>query len=167
MKEGLTKTLAQLELERNTRIANVKKNGILVNEQIELINKQYQDKVFEAKVQYHTNLINEEKKYVEKVKNLNYEMYQKEVEISRKRNELRKADKTDNAVDLSNDFQVNTLTIDYNSSDVRKYIDQYGKDVLKAYTNTKNTVEYLEKALGNIGDKYEQLPEEAQKVYDK
>ena len=167
MKEGLTKTLAQLELERNNRIANVKKNGILVNEQIELINKQYQDKVFEAKVQYHTNLINEEKKYVEKVKNLNYEMYQKEVEISRKRNELRKADKTDNAVDLSNDFQVNTLTIDYNSSDVRKYIDQYGKDVLKAYTNTKNTVEYLEKALGNIGDKYEQLPEEAQKVYDK
>ena len=167
MKEGLTKTLAQLELERNTRIANVKKNGILVNEQIELINKQYQDKVFEAKVQYHTNLINEEKKYVEKVKNLNYEMYQKEVEISRKRNELRKADKTDNAVDLSNDFQVNTLTIDYNSSDVRKYIDQYGKDVLKAYTNTKNTVEYLEKALGNISDKYEQLPEEAQKVYDK
>ena len=167
MKEGLTKTLAQLELERNTRIANVKKNGILVNEQIELINKQYQDKVFEAKVQYHTNLINEEKKYVEKVKNLNYEMYQKEVEISRKRNELRKADKTDNAVDLSNDFQVNTLTIDYNSSDVRKYIDQYGKDVLKAYTNTKNTVEYLEKALGNIGDKYEQLPKEAQKVYDK
>ena len=167
MKEGLTKTLAQLELERNKRIAEAKKSVKFSQEQIELINKQYQDRVFEAKVQYHANLINEEKEYAEKVKNLNDEMYQKEVEISRKRNELRKADKTDNAVDLSNDFQVNTLTIDYNSSDVRKYIDQYGKDVLKAYTNTKNTVEYLEKALGNIGDKYEQLPEEAQKVYDK
>ena len=167
MKEGLTKTLAQLELERNKRIAEAKKSVKFSQEQIELINKQYQERVFEAKVQYHANLINEEKEYAEKVKNLNDEMYQKEVEISRKRNELRKADKTDNAVDLSNDFQVNTLTIDYNSSDVRKYIDQYGKDVLKAYTNTKNTVEYLEKALGNIGDKYEQLPEEAQKVYDK
>ena len=167
MKEGLTKTLAQLELERNKRIAEAKKSGKFSQEQIELINKQYQDKIFDARVQYHNNLINEEKKYAEKVKNLNDEMYQKEVEISRKRNELRKADKIDNAVDLSNDFQVNTLTIDYNSSDVRKYIDQYGKDVLKAYTNTKNTVEYLEKALGNIGDKYEQLPEEAQRIYDK
>lgn len=167
MKEGLTKTLAQLELERNKRIAEAKKSVKFSQEQIELINKQYQDKVFEAKVQYHNNLINEEKKYAEKVKNLTDEMYQKEVEISRKRNELRKSDKIDNAVDLSNDFQVNTLTIDYNSSDVRKYINQYGKDVLKAYTNTKNTVEYLEKALDKVGDKYEQLPEKAQRIYDK
>ena len=167
MKEGLTKTLAQLELERKKRIAEAKKSVKFSQEQIELINKQYQDKVFEAKVQYHNNLINEEKKYAEKVKNLNDEMYQKEVEISRKRNELRKAYKIDNAVDLSNDFQVNTLTIDYNSSDVRKYINQYGKDVLKAYTNTKNTVEYLEKALSDVGDKYEQLPEKAQRIYDK
>ena len=167
MKEGLTKTLAQLELERNKRIAEAKKSVKFSQEQIELINKQYQDKVFEANVQYHANLIKEEKEYAEKVKNLNEEMYQKEVEISRKRNELRKSDKIDNAVDLSNDFQVNTLTIDYNSSDVRKYINQYGKDVLKAYTNTKNTVEYLEKALDKVGDKYEQLPKEAQRIYDK
>lgn len=167
MKQGLTKTLAQLELERNKRIAEAKKTGKLVQEQIELINKQYQDKVFEARVQYHTNLINEEKKYVEKVEKLGEEVYQKAVENSRKLNELRKADKTDNAVDLSNDFEVNTLTIDYNSSDVRKYIDQYGKDVLQAYTNTKNTVEYLQKSLGKIGDSYEKLPEEAQRVYDK
>jgi len=167
MKQGFVKTLAQLKLERDRRIAEAKKTGMLVQEQIKLINKQYQDKVFEARVEYHTNLINEEKKYIEKIEKMNDEMYQKEVENSRKRNELAKNEKMDNAVDLSNDFQVDALTLDYNSSDVRKYIDQYGKDVLKAYTNTKNTVEYLEKALGNIGDKYEQLPEEAQRVYDK
>lgn len=167
MKQGLTKTLAQLELERNKRIAEVKKTGKLVQEQIALINKQYEDKVFEARVQYHTNLINEEKKYAEKIEKLNEEMSQKEVENSRKLNELRKAEKTDNAVDLSNDFQVNTLTIDYNSSDVKKYISQYGKDVLQVYTNTRNTVEYLQTALGKIGSSYEKLPEDAQKIYDK
>lgn len=167
MKQGFVKTLAQLKLERDRRIAEVKKTGMLVQEQIKLINKQYQDKVLEARVQYHTNLINEEKKYIEKIEKMNEEMYQKEVEISRKRNELRKTEKTDNAVDLSNDFEVNTLTIDYNSSDVRKYISQYGKDVLQAYTNTKNTVEYLQKALGKIGDSYEKLPKEAQEIYDK
>jgi chromosome segregation ATPase len=96
MKQGFVKTLAQLKLERDRRIAEAKKTGKLVQEQIELINKQYQDKVFEARVQYHTNLINEEKKYVEKIENLNEEMYQKEVEISRKRNELELEKNIDN-----------------------------------------------------------------------
>ena len=167
MKQGFTKTLAQLELERNKRIAEVKKTGKLVQEQIELINKQYQDKVFEARVQYHVNLINEEKKYVEKIENLNEEMYQKEVENSRKRNELAKNEKMDNAVDLFNNFQINALTLDYNSSDVRKYIDKFGKDVITAYINTRNTVEYLQNALSKVGDSYEKLPLEAQKVFDK
>lgn len=89
MKQGLTKTLAQLELERNKRIAEAKKTGKLVNEQIEQINKTYQQKIFDARVQYHANLINEEKKYADEVAKLNEEMYQKEVEISRKRNELK------------------------------------------------------------------------------
>lgn len=167
MKQGFVKTLAQLKLERDRRIAEAKKTGRLVQEQIELINRRYQNQIFEARTQYHANLVNEQKKYVEKIENLNEEMHKKEVEISRKRNELRKAEKTDNAVDLSNDFQVNTLTIDYNSSDVKKYISQYGKDVLQAYTNTRNTVEYLQTALGKIGSSYEKLPEEAQRVYDK
>ena len=167
MKQGLTKTLAQLELERNKRIAEVKKTGKLVQEQIELINRQYQDKVFEARVQYHINLINEEKKYSDKIEKMNEEMYQKEVENSRKLNELRKDDRIENAVDSFNNFQINALTIDYNSSDVRKYLDKYGKDVIQAYINTKNTVEYLEGALGKVGDSYEKLPLEAQKIFDK
>ena len=140
MKEGLTKTLAQLELERNKRIAEAKKSGKFAQEQIELINKQYQDKVFEAKVQYHANLINEEKEYVEKVKNLNDEMYQKEVEISRKRNELRLENRIDNMTrfplgylrdgkypKLSSTYQnrLRKLTYDYNSELPPKLLRQY------------------------------------------
>jgi len=167
MKQGFVKTLAQLKLERDRRIAEAKKSGILIQEQIKLINKQYQDNVFEARVQYHTNLINEEKKYIEKIEKMNEEMYLKEVENSRKRNELAKNEKIDNAVDLFNIFQINALTLDYNSSDVRKYIDKFGKDVIAVYINTRNTVEYLQNALSKIGDNYEKLPLEGQKVFDK
>lgn len=140
MKEGLTKTLAQLELERNKRIAEAKKSVKFSQEQIELINKQYQDKVLEAKAQYHNNLINEEKEYVEKVKNLNDEMYQKEVEISRKRNELRLENNIDNITkkpgaslsdgsesDLSKEYRkgLRTLTYDYNLELPPKILRQY------------------------------------------
>lgn len=167
MKGGFVKAMAELTLERNKRIAEAKKSGRLVQEQIAIINRQFQNQIFEARVEYHTNLINEEKEYNDKIEKLNDDRLKKEVENLNKLNELKKNERIDNAVDLSNDFEVNTLTIDYNSSDVRKYISQYGKDVLQAYTNTKNTVEYLEKALGNIGDKYEKLPEDAQKIFDK
>ena len=140
MKEGLTKTLAQLELERNKRIAEAKKSVKFSQEQIELINKQYQDKVFEARVQYHANLINEEKEYAEKVKNLNDEMYQKEVEISRKRNELRLENNIDNMTkapkgslsdgsesDLSSTYRkgLRKLTYDYNLELPPKILRQY------------------------------------------
>ena len=140
MKEGLTKTLAQLELERNKRIAEAKKSVKFSQEQIELINKQYQDKVFEAKVQYHNNLINEEKEYAEKVKKLNDEMYQKEVEISKKRNELRLENNIDKMTkapkgslsdgsesDLSSIYQngLRKLTYDYNLELPPKLLRQY------------------------------------------
>ena len=140
MKEGLTKTLAQLELERNKRIAEAKKSVKFSQEQIELINKQYQDKVFDAKVQYHNNLIDEEKKYAEKVKNLNDEMFQKEVEISRKRNELRLENNIDkmtkapigslsdgSKLDLSSIYEkgLRKITYDYNLELPPKLLRQY------------------------------------------
>lgn len=140
MKQGLVKTLAQLELERNKRIAEAKKSGKLVNEQIEQINKTYEDKIFKARVEYHLNLINEEKKYAEKVKKLNDEMYQKEVEISRKRNELRLENNIDNMtkvpgghlsdgseLDLSGIYRkgLKKLTYDYNFELPPKILRQY------------------------------------------
>ena len=167
MKQGFVKTLAQLKLERDRRIEEAKKTGRLVQEQIAIINRQYQNQIFEARAQYHRNLIDEERKYVDKMKNLNEEMSKQEFENSRKRNELAKNEKMDNAVDLFNNFQINALTIDYNSSDVRKYIDKFGKDVIAAYINTRNTVEYLQNALSKVGDNYEKLPLEAQKIFDK
>lgn len=166
MKGGFVKTMAELTLERNKRIAEAKKSGRLVQEQIAIINRQFQNKIFEARVEYHTNLINEEKEYSDKITKLNEDRLKKEAENSKKLNELKKNERIDNAVDLSNDFQVNTLTIDYNSSDVKKYISQYGKDVLKAYTNTRNTVEYLQTALSRISKNYEYLPEKEKKAFD-
>lgn len=158
MKEGLTKTLAQLELERNKRIAEAKKSVKFSQEQIELINKQYQDKVFEARVQYHANLIKEEKEYAEKVKNLNDEMYQKEVEISKKRNELRLENNIDNMIkypvghlsddresdDLSNLYRkgTRTLTYDYNLELPPKILRQY-KDLADELKRVKSEMNPL------------------------
>ena len=190
MKEGLTKTLAQLELERNKRIAEAKKSVKFSQEQIELINKQYQDKVFDAKVQYHNNLINEEKEYAEKVKNLNEEMYQKEVEISRKRNELRLENNIDNMIkipeghlsddsdDLSNLYRkgTRTLTYDYNLELPPKILRQY-KDLsdelkrLKSEMNPLNiTIEEgareFEKYSKKINDLTNKLKELREKYPD-
>ena len=160
MKEGLTKTLAQLELERNKRIAEAKKSVKFSQEQIELINKQYQDKVFEAKVQYHNNLINEEKEYAEKVKNLNDEMYQKEVEISRKRNELRLENNIDKMTKapigsfylsdgkypkLSSIYEkgLRKLTYDYNLELPPKLLRQY-KDLADELKRLKSDINFLD-----------------------
>lgn len=158
MKEGLTKTLAQLELERNKRIAEAKKSVKFSQEQIELINKQYQDKVFEARVQYHANLINEEKEYAEKVKNLNDEMYQKEVEISRKRNELRLENNIDNIIkfpigSLRDDSEsalsslyrkgIGTLTYDYNFELPPKLLRQY-KNLADELKRVKTGIKLLD-----------------------
>lgn len=140
MKQGLVKTLAQLELERNKRIAEAKKSGKLVNEQIEQINETYEDKIFNARVEYHLKLINEEKKYADNVKKLNNEMYQNEVEISRKRNELRLENNIDNMtkapkaslsdgseLDLSSIYEngLRKLTYDYNFELPPKLLRQY------------------------------------------
>lgn len=158
MKEGLTKTLAQLELERNKRIAEAKKSVKFSQEQIELINKQYQDKVFEAKVQYHNNLINEEKEYAEKVKNINDEMFQKEVEISRKRNELRLENNIDNMTKfpvgslrddkyskLSSMYQngLRKVTYDYNFELPTKSLKQY-KNLADELKRVKTEIKLLD-----------------------
>ena len=161
MKQGLTKTLAQLELERNKRIAEAKKTGKLVNEQIEQINKTYEEKIFNARVEYHLNLINEEKKYVEKIGKLNEEMYQKEVEISRKRNELRLENNIDNitfkkavdstttsdgdVVDMNTLYErgLRNLTYDYNFELPPKVLRQY-KELEEELNNIYLVIESID-----------------------
>lgn len=184
MKQGLTKTLAQLELERNKRIAEAKKTGKLVQEQIELINKQYQDKVFEARVQYHVNLINEEKKYVEKIENLNEEMYQKEVEISRKRNELRLDNDIDNmtlkkavdstttsdgdVVDMNALYErgLRNLTYDYNFELPPKILRQY-KDLADELDTVNIVMDELDTSTEEGAKEFEEYAQKAQDITNK
>lgn len=184
MKQGLTKTLAQLELERNKRIAEAKKTGKLVQEQIELINKQYQDKVFEARVQYHVNLINEEKKYVEKIEKLNEEMYQKEVEISRKRNELRLENDIDNmifkkavdsttlsdgdVVDMDALYErgLRNLTYDYNFELPPKILRQY-KDLADELDMVNIVMDELDTSTEEGAKEFEEYAQKAQDITNK
>ena len=191
MKQGLVKTLAQLELERNKRIAEAKKSGKLVNEQIEQINKTYEDKIFKARVEYHLNLINEEKKYADKVKKLNDEMYQKEVEISRKRNELRLENNIDNMAklptghlgdgsesDLSSIYRkgLRKLTYDYNFELPPKILRQYkdladGLEYVKFEmdgldTTTEEGAREFEKYSKKISDLTNKLKELGEKYPD-
>ena len=177
MKQGLVKTLAQLELERNKRIAEAKKSGKLVNEQIEQINKTYQQKIFDARVEYHLNLINEEKKYAEKIGKLNEEMYQKEVEISKKRNELRLENNIDkmtkapkgslsdgSELDLSSIYGngLRKLTYDYNF--------ELPPKVLKDYKDLADELEYLELEMDGLDTTTEEgareFEEYSQKIND-
>lgn len=64
MREGLVKTIAQYTLERNKRIEEVRKNGIRVGEQEELIEREYQQKVLTARIQYHQKLVQEEQAFI-------------------------------------------------------------------------------------------------------
>ena len=180
MKQGLVKTLAQLELERNKRIAEAKKTGKLVNEQIEQINNTYQEKIFEARVQYHIDLLNEERSYQDKLKKVQQDTYQAEVDYAKKMNNLRLESNVSGITSPnSNDLHsgivgenglsdtIGTLTIDYNSSDVRKYLGKYKKDIVQAYINTKNTVNFIERALSGLNGKYDELSDEGKQIYDK
>lgn len=184
MKQGLTKTLAQLELERNKRIAEAKKTGKLVNEQIEQINKTYEDKIFNARVEYHLNLINEEKKYAEKIEKLNEEMYQKEVEISRKRNELNLENDIDNitfkkavdstttsdgdVVDMNALYErgLRNLTYDYNFELPPKILRQY-KDLADELDRVNIVMDELDTSTEEGAKDFEEYAQKAQDITNK
>ena len=171
MKEGLTKTLAQLELERNKRIAEAKKSVKFSQEQIELINKQYQDKVFEARVQYHANLINEEKEYAEKVKNLNDEMYQKEVEISRKRNELRLENNIDDMTKISKGHLSTSSEFDLYRKGIRKLTYDYNFElptkILRQYKDLADELKYVKFEMNGLDTTTEEGAREFEKYSKK
>lgn len=184
MKQGLTKTLAQLALERNKRIAEAKKTGKLVQEQIELINKQYQDKVFEARVQYHANLLNEERKYAENIENLHEEILQKEVDIAKRRNELRLDNNIDN---LSFKRAVNTTTTsdgeviaitDIYEREIRNLTYDYNFElppkILRQYKDLADELKYINMLMGVLdtsteeeAKEFEENAQRAQEIINK
>ena len=174
MKNGFTKTMTELVLERNKRIAEAKKSGRMVQEQIALINRTYEAKIFDARVEYHTNLLNEERKYVEQVAKLNEEMFNKEVEISRKRNELRlennieglsRRTTTNNGDTLNTtdfDKELRNLTYDYNFDLPPKVLRQY-KELQEELKNTEIVMDALNTST-EIGLK--EFEEYSKKAYD-
>ena len=157
MKAGLTKTLAQLELERSKRIEEAKKTGKLVQEQISSINKLYNQKILEARVTYHKQMLAEEKKFQDDMKKVQDETMQREYENSFNKNELKKVNRLENSIDRTNTFEFNVLTVDYNSSDIAEFFKEYDKDVVKSYTNTRNFIELTKKYLGVIENSYNTL----------
>lgn len=114
MKEGLTKTLAQLELERNKRIAEAKKSGKLINEQLEAINKQYDRKMFEARISYHEKLIKEEADFWKSIASIQQKAQDDAITNYRNNNNLQLENRI-SGLTSGKRFDLNALTADYNS----------------------------------------------------
>ena len=117
MKEGLTKTLAQLQHERDKRIAEAKKTGKAVEEQIYLINKQYDSKILDAKAKYYADRIKMEEDFADYMKEQQEQLAEQEIENSRKANEREKQAAIDKAADnLANGSKksvIGRMTNDY------------------------------------------------------
>ena len=146
MKQGLTKTLAQLQLERNRRIEEAKKTGHMVAEQIELINRTYDRKELEARVKHHTDLLNEEKKYAKELASLHADTWQRELDSSQMMYERELQEKINKVTKVvgegSESDRINALTYSYDAlightdSLVKKYAE-LRTEVYKADTVMK------------------------------
>lgn len=73
MRDGFVKTMAQLQLERNKRIEEAKKSGKMVEEQIALINQEYENKTLDAREQYYKERLSQAESFAEEMKNLEKE----------------------------------------------------------------------------------------------
>lgn len=126
MKQGLTKTLAQLQLERNRRIEEAKRTGYMVAEQIELINNEFDNKELDARVKHHTDLINEEKRYAKELEELHKNTWQMEMNNSQLMHERELQKSIENVIknigEGGKNDKINTLTYEY--------------DLMIKYTNT-------------------------------
>lgn len=136
MRQGMTKTLAELDLERRKRIEEVKKSGRQINEQIALINKTYEQKVFDARVQFHLEMLKEERNYWDALKRIEEENSRTAYENSLTRNQ-QELDEKKNSIPVPKDLKY--LTIDYNSQDVGEAISMLKR------ISTKDVEEGLKK----------------------
>ena len=123
MKDGLIKTLAQLDLERNRRIVEAKKSGKLIEEQIRLINAEYDDKVFKAKSEYYEKRINAEKQFWDSILQLQRAAREKSLELQKANNKI-ELDKALSELPDKNDIEALTTNL-YDGFD--RVISQYYK----------------------------------------
>ena len=174
MKQGLTKTLAQLQLERNRRIEEAKKTGHMVAEQIELINRTYDRKELEARVKHHTDLLNEEKRYAKELASLQADTWRRELDSSQMMYERELQEKINKVTEVvgegSKSDRINALTYSYETlightdSLVKKYAELraevYKADtVMKMFAEDSSTLDINGKTI----DVWEKQLEDARK----
>lgn len=145
MKQGLTKTLAQLQLERNRRIEEAKKTGYKVAEQIELINNEFDKKELDARVKHHTDLINEEKRYAKELEELHKNTWQMEMNNSQLMHERELQDRIRNVIknigEGGKNDKINTLTYEYD------LMIKYTNTLISRYIELKDSIKQADTVL--------------------
>lgn len=155
MKQGFTKTMTQLKLERDRRIQEAKKSGILVGEQIKAIEDLYNRKSIDALVKHHQDMIKEEKQYQDQLKRAQEETYEMSYENSKRLNEISLQKNQDRYISLD-DTSVGTF------SDDRSFIRSLTIDYEKL-----NTVVYdLGENVMTVSDAFNEVSDDANTFYE-
>ena len=93
LSEGLDKNLKQIELNRQQEIQNAINSEILVNEQIESINKKYNKQILDTKREFYNNRLRLLNQFANENKQIQQQIAQLEAEIATSRVTNRQADR--------------------------------------------------------------------------
>ena len=95
LSEGLDKNLKQIELNRQQEIQNAINSEILVNEQIESINKKYNKQILDTKREFYNNRLRLINQFANENKQIQQQIVQLEAEIATSRVTNRQADRVE------------------------------------------------------------------------
>ena len=93
LSEGLDKNLKQIELNRQQEIQNAINSEILVNEQIEAINKKYNKQILDTKREFYNNRLRLLNQFANENRQIQQQIAQLEAEIATSRVTNRQADR--------------------------------------------------------------------------
>ena len=93
LSEGLDKNLKQIELNRQQEIQNAINSEILVNEQIEAINKKYDKQILDTKREFYNNRLRLLNQFANENRQIQQQITQLEAEIATSRVTNRQADR--------------------------------------------------------------------------
>ena len=95
LSEGLDKNLKQIELNRQQEIQNAINSEILVNEQIESINKKYNKQILDTKREFYNNRLRLINQFANENRQIQQQIAQLEAEIATSRVTNRQADRVE------------------------------------------------------------------------
>ena len=95
LSEGLDKNLKQIELNRQQEIQNAINSEILVNEQIEAINKKYNKQILDTKREFYNNRLRLINQFANENKQIQQQIAQLEAEIATSRVTNRQTDRVE------------------------------------------------------------------------